>query len=378
MVLDSQQDIALRGQLEKPPKFLGPEKIAALGESVRSQGGTLPLRTLLGPVLGPGRLTIDEALYFGLFRAGIAPADAARFVGKHRQAKFHHHCNDASWFAVVHDKALFYTTLAGAGLPVPKTRAISGDRARGGYPRRLAGKADVTAFLLQNREWPLFLKPIDGMFSIGALKLMSAASGQLQLFGGESVSPEALADYIAALSETGYLFQDCLVPAPFAAEAFGATVPSVRLLILFSATEPVIESAVIKIPSGEHVADNYWRRNNMLGALTRETGTIKRVISGFGPHLSEHQRHPVTGAQLVDLSLPGWHDICSTAVAAASIFPGVRTQSWDVALTPEGPVLLEFNYGGDLNLHQLAHGRGALTDSFIEHLRRCGYKGKLL
>lgn len=378
MALNSQQDIALRDQLDKPPRFSGPEKIAALREAVRSRGGTVPLRTLLGPVLGPGRLAIDEALYYGLFRAGIASEDAARFVGKHRQAKFHIRCNDATWFAVVHDKALFYTTLKGAGLPVPKTRAISGDRPRGGYPRRLSAKGDVTAFLLQNREWPLFLKPIDGIFSIGALKAMSAANGHLELFGGENVSADALADYISAISETGYLFQDCLVPAPFAAEAFGETVPSVRLLILFSATEPVIESAVIKIPSGEHVADNYWRRNNMLGALTRETGTIKRVISGFGPTLCEHQCHPVTGAQLIDLSIPGWRDICSTAVAAASIFPGVRTQSWDVALTPEGPVLLEFNFGGDLNLHQLAHGRGALTDSFIEHLRRCGYKGKLL
>jgi hypothetical protein len=37
-------------------------------------------------------------------------------------------------------------------------------------------------------------------------------------------------------------------------------------------------------------------------------------------------------------------------------------------------VLLEVNFGGDLNLHQLAHRRGALSDSFAAHLRRCGYR----
>ncbi|HZB89908.1 MAG TPA: sugar-transfer associated ATP-grasp domain-containing protein [Stellaceae bacterium] len=376
--LDAPRDLALRQALFDPPRLSAPDKIAALRAAARSRGGRVPIMTMLAPVRGPGKLTIDEALYFGLLGAGIDREGALRFVGKHRQTTFHNCCNDARWFAVVDDKALFYTTVKGAGLPVPNTRAVSGERPRGGYPCRLSGKAETAAFLQQTRDWPLFLKPIDGIFSIGALKLMGAFAGDVELFGGERVSAEDVADYLAALSKVGYLFQDCLAPAHFAAEAFGPMVPSVRFLILYSDTRPEIESAVIKIPSGENVADNYWRRGNMLGALARDTGSISRVVSGFGPHLAEHQSHPVTGASLVGLSIPNWREICETALAAATLFPGVRTQSWDVALTPQGPVLLEFNYGGDLNLHQLAHGSGALTPSFIAHLRRCGYAGKLL
>ena len=52
----------------------------------------------------------------------------------------------------------------------------------------------------------------------------------------------------------------------------------------------------------------------------------------------------------------------------------IRTQSWDVALTDKGPVLLEVNFGGDLNLAQLAHGTGVLDDAYANHLRRCGYR----
>ena len=40
----------------------------------------------------------------------------------------------------------------------------------------------------------------------------------------------------------------------------------------------------------------------------------------------------------------------------------------------QGPVLLEVNFGGDLNLAQLAHGAGALDDAYAEHLRRRGYQ----
>ncbi len=59
---------------------------------------------------------------------------------------------------------------------------------------------------------------------------------------------------------------------------------------------------------------------------------------------------------------------------AATVYAGIRTQSWDVALTDRGPVFLGLNLGGDLNLHQLAHGPGVLDPAYEEYLRRCGYR----
>ncbi len=50
-------------------------------------------------------------------------------------------------------------------------------------------------------------------------------------------------------------------------------------------------------------------------------------------------------------------------------FADTQTQSWDVALSTNGPVFLELNSSGDLNLHQLAHGTGALDDAHRSHLR---------
>lgn len=75
---------------------------------------------------------------------------------------------------------------------------------------------------------------------------------------------------------------------------------------------------------------------------------------------------------LVGMTLPGWQRARQLCLRAASMFPGIRTQSWDIALTSAGAVILELNYGGDLNLHQLAHRRGILTPSYVAHLGRCG------
>jgi hypothetical protein len=61
-------------------------------------------------------------------------------------------------------------------------------------------------------------------------------------------------------------------------------------------------------------------------------------------------------------------------ISAAATIPGIPTQSWDVATAAQGAVLLETNYGGDLNLSQLARGAGVLDDGHAEHLARCGHR----
>ena len=56
------------------------------------------------------------------------------------------------------------------------------------------------------------------------------------------------------------------------------------------------------------------------------------------------------------------------------MFAGIRTQSRDVARSDQGPVFLEVNFGGDLNLAQLANGKGILDHGYTEHLRECGFR----
>lgn len=52
----------------------------------------------------------------------------------------------------------------------------------------------------------------------------------------------------------------------------------------------------------------------------------------------------------------------------------IRTQSWDVALSDQGPIFLEVNFGGDLNLVQLAYGEGVLDEDHRAHPCQCGFK----
>jgi hypothetical protein len=145
------------------------------------------------------------------------------------------------------------------------------------------------------------------------------------------------------------------------------------VLVLHEDAGPRIHRAVAKIATGNNPADNYWCRGNMLGAIVLETGAISRVVSGTGAGLEINGNHTDTGHPIANTMIPGWDRIRELVVAAAPVFAGIRTQSWDVAVTDAGPVLLEVNFGGDLNLAQLADNAGVLDTAYAKHLEACVY-----
>ncbi|MGH7071176.1 MAG: sugar-transfer associated ATP-grasp domain-containing protein [Acetobacteraceae bacterium] len=331
------------------------------------------IRDMLRVIRGPGRLTPHEYFYYRLYDQTLARDEARRYVGKRAQNAFHAACNDLRWYAVAHDKALFYAAAAGYGLPVPRTRAVYAPGVRTFGAETIRTPEALAAFLSNAACYPMFVKPIDGIYSLGVLSLAALEHGRICLTTGEAASLEAVVGFVTGFGGAGFLLQDRLEPHPALRQAFGATLPTVRFLVLLAPDGAAVESAVLKIPSARNPADNYWRAGNLLGALDR-AGTLMRAMTGIGAAVRDVATHPDTGATLNGLAVPDWERARELCQRAATVFPGIRTQSWDVAITDAGPVLLEVNFGGDLNLHQLAHRRGALTPSYAEHVKRCGYR----
>jgi len=279
------------------------------------------------------------------------------------------------WHAAADDKLLFQSAMAGAGLAVPPLRATVHPSRRIPSVPALADETDVTGFLIDPASYPFFAKPIDGKYSLGVFRAdgYDRASGQIMMHGS---GRSAIADCVRTLLEhpAGYLLQRALEPHPAIAAAGGDRLWSVRLLLLLSSAGPEVAQAVAKIPTGANVADNFWRQGNLAAAVNPDTGVIERVVQGTGKDQAVDVDHPDTGVNLRGMAIPDWFVAVGLCARAAVTLPGIRTQSWDVALTDTGPVLLEVNWGGDLNLAQLAWGRGVLDARYWAHLRRCGYR----
>ncbi len=323
---------------------------------------------------GPTKLAPQEYFYYRLWDADIPMADKRRFVGKIRQKTIHDACNVEAWRASAADKVVWHTLMASIGLPTPITVAVTKAKRILPGAKQLETAASIEAFLRGGEAYPLFAKPAAGRYSLGVLSAdrYERETDAIVLTGGDRKGVSEVANLIA--QGEGFLVQQRLAPGPSLAEAFGPRLWSIRLLVLLTELGSLVHRAVAKIAVGANPADNFWRPGNMLGAIDLSNGRIVRVIRGSGINQRVDELHPDTGRPLVGTAIPDWLRLLDLTRAGALVFPGIRTQSWDVALTDKGPVLLEVNYGGDLNLPQLAHGKGVLDNTYAEHLQRCGYR----
>ena len=327
--------------------------------------------------LGPGKISPQEYFYYRLWDERVRLGPAKAFVGKMAQHPMHVAAGSREWFAASADKILFHSIMTSGGYRVSETLAITqAGRRLFGIPT-IATADEVAGFLRDPSLYPLFAKQVAGKYSLSVVSADSfdVTSDEVVLLGGER---RAVGDLAASLvGGAGYLIQRRLDPALELANRFGARLWSARLLVFVTPEGPVIHRAAAKITTGMNPADNYWRSGNRLGAIDIATGAITRVVCGTGLTLEEDGFHPDTRQSIAGTVIPNWAKIVEGVKLAAQTFAGIRTQSWDIALADPAPTFLELNFGGDLNLHQLAHGQGVLDDQYRTHLKRCGYKGRL-
>ena len=322
---------------------------------------------------GPGRLSLQEYYQFRLFDDSRYSADdKRRFLGHKAQKLLYARHIPMNWRATVGDKIVFYALFAGLGFPVPRTTALMHPHREFGDAEILRDTAALEYYLRDPHNYPFFGKPVDGMFSLGVAcaEAYNAEHDCVVLSGSRRIS---VPDFVAAAADyfgRGYLLQERLEPHPEIAPLCDSRVSTIRLMVMLGPDGPEIFQALWKIPGRGNVADNFWRDGNMLAALDVQSGRVQRVVRGVGPAQGSLSVHPDTGAAMEGFTLPHWQSVTDLALRAAKAIPGLPLQAWDIALCPSGPVLVEANIGGDVNLPQIAWGKGIMNGrlaAFLEN-----------
>lgn len=89
-------------------------------------------------------------------------------------------------------------------------------------------------------------------------------------------------------------------------------------------------------------------------SVAPDTGRLRHAVLPDGTPVINH---PGTGVPIADIEVPFWRDSLDLVRRAhARAFPRFAFLGWDVALTPDGPVLLETNEGWGAIFHQLLDG----------------------
>ncbi|MEQ9608852.1 MAG: sugar-transfer associated ATP-grasp domain-containing protein [Kiloniellaceae bacterium] len=328
-------------------------------------GGVSPPRQLLELIrlrAGPGKLAPEDYYRMRVYRCDRSFADKRGYLSPQAFGAIH---RDRRWGLIADDKLLTYAVLLAQGLPVPEVRAILHPVRNFAGAAALRSPEALSAYLTTEAQYPFYAKPIQGIYSKDGMLVRSLDSaGGTILLGDGSEMPLPAFLHHCGKNPRGFLFQELLHPHPAMAEICGDRLCTLRMIVLLDHQGPRLFTALWKIAVPGNMADNYWRKGNMLALLDKEHGTVLRCTTGLGPELRVVERHPASGLPLAGFSLPDWSDAVDLTLRAASAFPGLPVQAWDIALTSRGALPLEVNVFGSPFLPQIANDAGMLQGEF--------------
>jgi Sugar-transfer associated ATP-grasp len=292
-------------------------------------------------------LGLDEALFMGVLDPRVPARQAVEVVGRRDFVRVLRQFN-RSGKELVDDKAIFYPHCVGCGLPTPPVIAFVnpplGVTAAG---RLLSTESEWRAFISEELPAVFVVKPVDG--TEGRLVEIWERSGDHFLSAGRLLDAEHLWRRLCLEATYGRaIVQRRLKNHPALAALSGTdALQCTRIVTVITRAGKVeILYAFQKlIAAGNYVDDFVGAEGNMLTCIDLAAGKLGTafIMSRELPGYTTCEAHPVTGRQLLGFELPHWEEACALVRHAATRFLPLRAIGWDVALTSEGPVLVEGN-----------------------------------
>jgi hypothetical protein len=264
------------------------------------------------------------------------------------------------------DKAAFDRICVEHGLQVPRILAVAHKGEIAWRNRRRLG--DVTGLFVK----PAISKGARGTDVFIALR-GNALAGETHFLsaGGDALSELDLSARLAARSagsgEKGggkrgaqtLLVQERLENAPSVARFAQASLVVIRVITCLDASGRAHAThgmlrVLSKLEPGWPSAAEYGAPIDLATGELGWLASDKREDA-----LDFFDLHPVTGARVAGAQLPEWPEVKELALRAHAVFDDRFVIGWDVAVTPEGPVLIEGNAYPDFAFLQRVHRQPA-------------------
>jgi hypothetical protein len=220
----------------------------------------------------------------------------------------------------------------------------------------------------------LFVKSIRGRGARWARAYRRIAPGRYQAADGTALSGAALVEQITAQSQrVPMMIARNLTNHPEIADLAVQSLITFRVFTCFDpAGEPVVTHAMLRTLS--KLEPDWQTEEEFAVAIDLTTGRLGAMCgdANLAPD-AWWDRHPKTGAPVTGRILTHWPELAALAIRAHRVFSARMVIGWDLALTPDGPVVIEGNSDPDTHFLQRVHrqmiGRSPLAPLLRHHLR---------
>lgn len=234
--------------------------------------------------------------------------------------------------SILHDKIRFARFCTDRGLSTVPVLTVFEDR-------QVTGGEVTTAAALPTVD--LFAKPTDAGQGRGVRAWRCLGPDRYQAGDGQEQTAEQV--FATLLNESrSYLLQRRIQAHPALRRVTTGGLPTVRVITGRQVSGSVdVLFAIFKMPTKQGLADNF-AAGGIACPVNQDDGRLG-TAAGKGPIIQRLTHHPDTGHPITGVTLPHWQQARQLCITAHEQLSDFVFLGWDVALTEDGPTLVECN-----------------------------------
>ena len=288
------------------------------------------------------------------------------FLGLNEQRFYLDYLNPVKYYSLARNKYLTHKILENTGVRKaelycyyqPEARYITED----GIANDLKG---VLSILKQKNVRSCVIKTTEGSHGDNVWVINSVEYQEddaiLHRYDGQDLLLSSV------LGEVALVFESIVYQTKQFSSFNESSVNTVRFMTtLWPDGSAKVIATFFKIGRAGSCVDNAGRGGNVDAAVDVETGRIYNVVEFNGwRHIKEIECHPDNGNQINGVIIENWQAIKDEVQRFQQSFPYCKAAGWDIAITDDGPVVVEVNDFWDRT------GQYFIKKGWREEIREC-------
>ena len=273
-----------------------------------------------------------------------SPAFRDSFLGLNEQRYYLDYLNPLKYYSLARNKYLAHKLLEDTG--VRKSQLYCYYQPEGRFAisnEKASDLSGVLRILREKKVQACVVKTTESSHGDNVWVIKSVVylddDAILLRFDGEQVKLSSL------LGRDALIFESVVRQTRQFAAFNASSVNTIRFMTaLYPGGEARIIVAWMKFGRAGSCVDNAGSGGNVDACVDFETGEINHPIQFNGwRNIKDIERHPDSGAQLEGVVIEHWDAIKEDVIRFQQAFPYCKAAGWDIAITDEGPVVIEVN-----------------------------------